>query len=325
MSTGKPRLHPLGHDRFEGDDPRLAGGLRGVHGDVGVAQRLVGVLIPDAHDLPDAGGDAELPAADRDRFLQHLQDAGGSAVHVGLVGQVVHHHGELVAPEPCHRVHRAQVPGEPSRDLDEHGITGCVPGVVVDLLEPVQVEQEQTDQAMVPGCARQRVGQPVPQHDSIGQAGQRVLERLTEQLVLQGLPVGDVPGVPEESAELSIGQLVRDGGLQRQRPPVVVPDLELDMGRVVGGGPDRCQRGFDHRQVLGMDPFRPDQLGRGAERLMQRGAGVGEHTLAVRHPDQVGRAVDQRLELGRRRLAGPTAATTSDQEQTRDDDDRADQ
>lgn len=124
--------------------------------------------------------------------------------------------------------------GEPSRDLDEHGITGCVPGVVVDLLEPVQVEQEQTDQAMVPGCARQRVGQPVPQHDPVGQAGQRVLERLTEQLVLQGLPVGDVPGVPEESAELSIGQLVRDGGLQRQRPPVVVPDLELDMGRVVG-------------------------------------------------------------------------------------------
>lgn len=215
--------------------------------------------------------------------------------------------------------------GEPSRDLDEHGITGCVPGVVVDLLEPVQVEQEQTDQAMVPGCARQRVGQPVPQHDPVGQAGQRVLERLTEQLVLQGLPVGDVPGVPEESAELSIGQLVRDGGLQRQRPPVVVPDLELDMGRVVGGGADRCQRGFDHRQVLGMDPFRPDQLGRGAERLMQRGAGVGEDTLAVRHPDQVGRAVDQRLELGRRRLAGPTAATTSDQEQTRDDDDRADQ
>ena len=61
-----------------------------------------------------------------------------------------------------------------------HGVTGRMSSRIVELLEAVQVEQEHPDVAVVTCRPSESICQSVSQHDPVPDAGQRILEGLSE-------------------------------------------------------------------------------------------------------------------------------------------------
>ena len=82
--------------------------------------------------------------------------------------------GELVAAEPGQHVARPQRGAQPRADLAEQVVAGVVAEAVVDLLEPVEVEQQQRGRA--PGGRRGRATRSaaLEQGAAVGQPGQLV-------------------------------------------------------------------------------------------------------------------------------------------------------
>ena len=89
------------HRRLEDLVALLAGVLGRVHGDVGVAQQLLGAvdLRRPALDDPEARVRRDLVPGDRERALEQPDDAVGDAADVLGVADVVQEHGELVAAQ----------------------------------------------------------------------------------------------------------------------------------------------------------------------------------------------------------------------------------
>ena len=99
------------------------------------------------------------------------------------------HHRDLVATEPGREVLDAQPGLDPLRDAHQQRVPGGVPELVVDLLEPVEVEEQQGHRVVLALRGHQPVGEPVQEQGPAGQARQRVVERLVH--VREGLRVGE--------------------------------------------------------------------------------------------------------------------------------------
>src|SRR5665647_2441191 len=82
---------------------------------------------------------------------------------------------ELVPAQPRQQVAGVQLLGEPHADLDQQPVPDVMPEAVVDLLEPVQVEQEERTPAL-PG--QQTLRDVLVQGPPVGQPGQFVGPRL---------------------------------------------------------------------------------------------------------------------------------------------------
>ena len=131
------------HVRRERAHLALAGLLRAVHRDVGVAHQVVGV-----HAGAGArGGDADRRAhparlaGDRDGLGEQRDDPVRDLLAVALVG-VLEQDRELVAAQPRGQVGRPHAAADPLGGGHQHGVAGGVAGVVVDALEVVEVEEE---------------------------------------------------------------------------------------------------------------------------------------------------------------------------------------
>ena len=70
--------------------------------------------------------------------------------------------------------------------------------------------------------ATQRLLDPVLEQGPVGQVGQRVVERLVHQLVLQLLALADVAGVEHQTADAGVVEQVGDGHLGLAQPTVAV-------------------------------------------------------------------------------------------------------
>ena len=87
------------HGRLVHDVAALAGGLRRVHGDVGIAHQLLDAVLGIREGDADARRHAHVGDRLVERLLQRLDDARGDLEHRVLRGQVLEQHGELVAAE----------------------------------------------------------------------------------------------------------------------------------------------------------------------------------------------------------------------------------
>ena len=95
--------------------------------------------------MPDAGLQLEQHALEPERLGQRRLDP---QRHLGRrlgVRDGRQQHGELVAAEPGDHVLGPQRAADPLGDVLEQPVAHLVPEGVVDLLEPVEVEQEQPD------------------------------------------------------------------------------------------------------------------------------------------------------------------------------------
>ena len=153
----------------------------------------------------DARRRVELATRQRDRLVQHRDDALGELDRLGDVGDVFAHDHELVAAEARHRVGRADRTGEPTRDLDEQLVADDVTETVVDELEAVEVEEQDRDVALGAFGARQRVREAVDEQQAVGEVGEVVVQRLVRERLLGALAVGDVAHLHEVVARVAVG------------------------------------------------------------------------------------------------------------------------
>ncbi len=172
------QAEPVGRVAVPGGVVHLDAGvllLGQVHRDVGPAHQLldVGAVVGVDGD-PDARLQLEEHLLEVERLDQRVAHP---ARHVGDVvvrPDVGHHHGELVAAEPGHQVLRPQHALDPPRHQLEQPVADVVAEGVVDLLEPVQVQQR--DREPLDVRTIDRLAEPLQQQLAVGQPGQRVVQ-----------------------------------------------------------------------------------------------------------------------------------------------------
>ena len=154
------------------------GALVDEHRGVGPAQQPVGVVgLQRIPGLPDADREPQTMLADEERFAERGDDPARHAFDV-RVTSVGEQNGELVAAEPGDDVGRPGAVRETLGDGDQERVAGLVAELVVDRFELVQIDVEEG--SVLPGVLRavHGVAQLGGELQTVGQAGELVMERL---------------------------------------------------------------------------------------------------------------------------------------------------
>ena len=184
LAQDVPTDDGFAHHGVENGVAALAGGLRLVHRDVGVAQEVLGAPAAVlARRDPDAETHRQDVRADRYRHLEGMQDAGGD-VHGGALGavRVAAQDREFVATEPGDEVPGANAAGKAVCRGAEELIADRVPERVVHGLEVVEVEEENGDVVV---AGREQRLDLLPEQRPVRQPGERIVERLMVEAVLE--------------------------------------------------------------------------------------------------------------------------------------------
>ena len=202
----------------------------------------------------DAGAQRHLLAGHRvrppDCFLRLLRPLSGL-----LAGGIVQQYRELVTAEAGQGGTGRRDGEQPVRDLHQHLVTDRVADGVVDVLEPVQVEQGQ-GVAVGAGGAGQRPLHPLSEHDPVGQSGQWVVQRLIAQLPLQRFLLADRLGEIRRTR----GELVGSALGRASGHPEPADQQDQQCRRHHGGDRDPQSVGVVHRLLdLGDHRDRGDQ------------------------------------------------------------------
>ena len=214
--------------------------------------------------------DARDLARQRDRSPEAL----GERERAILVGRALADDAELVSAQPRNELVVGHDVGEPGPDDRQELVAGVVPESVVDLLEPLEVDEEHRECRLGPTVG-ERLVEPGAELGSVGEPGQVVVQRLVRNGVQLSLhPPRDAAHDREEAEpEREQDELEnrRHGdrgatGCGRDRRIVVVDDEDAD--RAVGE-PEWCV-GAEHLRGPSVDVRRHDLAGnRARERLSE--------------------------------------------------------
>ena len=104
----------------------------------------------------------------------------------------IEHHHELVAPHPGGGIACANVAADGVGYVDEQFVTGGVPQGVVDFLESVEIDEAQSNLAIIDLGPSQRIGEACLQHATVGKVGEFVMGGPMSQLLGQMLSIRGV-------------------------------------------------------------------------------------------------------------------------------------
>ncbi len=148
---------------------RLAAALGAVHRDIGIAQQAVGgVRARGAEGDADAGRDVELPASKIEGRQELLGDAVRHDTGPRLAMEALQQDNELVASQTRDRLVLPNAGAKAIRDLFQERVADMMAEAVVDLLEIVDIEKQQTDAGDVASGPRQRLIQPICKRTRLG-------------------------------------------------------------------------------------------------------------------------------------------------------------
>ena len=240
--------------------------MAGVHGEVGVAQQLVGPGAGRVEGDADARSDEHLFADDGERPAQGADDALGDRGRAVLVLEVLEEHGELVAAHAGRGVALAQAALQTGGDRHQELVADRVAEAVVHRLEVVEVDEQHGDPRVLTSDASERVLDAITEEHLVRQVRQRVVKRLMGELALEPLRLRDVAEAPHPTDDLAADSLRLRVALD---DPTV---LELDQVAALGVGL-RVQLAHLRREAVGVDEL--------SEHVAQRDAVVtgGEHRL----------------------------------------------
>jgi hypothetical protein len=232
----RAQLHGLVHRFGEEAIAVAALVLRAVQRDVGLAHEVgaIGaVLGRERH--ADADADVRLVAEDLERAAQVLEDAVERALDSVVEVLLLEQDGELVAAEAGDGFGAAENPAQPAGDFLDQRIAGEVAEAVVDVLEPVEVEQQDRHLLPVPRADQRLVGGVVEQRP-VRQPGEHVVVGEMVRLGFLGLEL--------EVSLLEFGQVLvvalhQAAHAQRHQQDQQRDDAEYDTGRE--------QQHVDHR------------------------------------------------------------------------------
>ena len=127
-------LGPVGHEM-------TLGALGAIHRHIGALQKRVDVAaVRRVPGKPHAGVELDADPLRLDRRVKRGLELIAETLH-GRGVDVGHEDGELVSPKPCHQVLGPKCRKQPGPQLLKNAIAMVVAQGVVDLLEPVQVDE----------------------------------------------------------------------------------------------------------------------------------------------------------------------------------------
>ena len=232
--------------------------------------------------------------------VEGLQHARGDDDRLVLV-DVLEEDAELVAAEAGGRVLGPDRLDEAGRHQADQRVTLDVAEGVVDGLEVVEVEEQDRRAPGVVAAPAERVAEAVDVQGPVGEAGERVGERLPGQLLLERLPAGRVADGEDETAIL--GQAGRHH-LDGQPGAALLDDLAgealaLPRGKGAMGFPERGRRcGRDDGPDVPADElarFVVDRRRDGRAGELDRAAPVDDHAGVGPRGEE---RPDQRVRLG---------------------------
>ena len=202
------------------------GRLGGVERQIGVADHRVGAGAARVADGDaDRGADRHLVALDR-VGARHLLDQGlGKRFQQAGLDDARQHRLEFVAAQASDLAVVAHDGLQPIGDLAQQRVADRVAERIVDVLEPVEVDQEQGAALLPARGIAQRFVERLAHHRPVRQAGQRIEARQAADFLFAAPLFGEVRADPAEAHEAAL--LVEDR-IARQGPVDVL----------VGGGPD---------------------------------------------------------------------------------------
>ena len=276
----------------------LAVVLGRIHGEVGVAQQLVG---GDAGARRDRDSDAR---AHRRRLIvqqeglaQQVEHAPGRPPHLVGAADVLEQDRELVPAQPRGRVAGPQAAAQPPGDARQQLVAGGVPQGVVDRLEVVEVEEQDRDREGGAQLARQRVFDAVAEQRAVGQLGQRIVEGPVAQLLLERAALADIAERDDDGLHLGRVEQVGAQGLHEELG--AVPPFQPPVGP---GALPRTLHGLrEQRRHLaevvwvheGGQPAADQLVGVAAERPARRGVRREDLPARVQREDRLRSVVDE--------------------------------
>jgi hypothetical protein len=248
------------------------GAFRRVHGHVRPVQQGVRSVVGAAEGDTDAGADRHGGVAQLDRSGRGGQDAFGDRARLGDVTHLVEDDGELVAAEAGCGVGLTHAALQHLGEGLQNPVAGLVAEGVVDLLEPVQIDEQHRDVFPAADGPLQAVAQAHP----VGQAGETVGQHQFVVLPHRGqLPDRDRAGhhdrAGDQPAPREHGALA-DGSHQQQQ----VTAGQRQVRQMTDGG-----RGVRRRSDTGLGGRPPELLDRGDDH--QEGAGEQAQPGGQRH------------------------------------------
>ncbi len=158
-------------------------GLGDIHGDVRPLQQHRGVdaVLPGEH-YSDAGFHIKGDPVDQERGLECVPQRGADILGRCDVGDVREQDGELVTAEPGNGVGLVQHRTKPGADLFQQLVTVVVTEGVVDLLEPVQIDEQQSDCRAGALSRSELLAATVKEQHAVRQTGQGIVKRVAQRL-----------------------------------------------------------------------------------------------------------------------------------------------
>ena len=207
--------------------------LRPVHGLVGlVEQDLRRPSSADRDGNPDARRDRVTVFGPVRAAAQLGDDSSADVDRVQVALDVGCEDDELVAADAGDGVHRAQDRVQLGGDPAQHRVSCGVPAGVVDLLEPVEVDEEHGSAPTRTLRVGEGLVDAVDEQRPIRQPGQRVVRRLLGQRRLGVLQVGHPLGLgPAEPIDLTILRLLGAEVGEREADEVVAVDRRAASSR----------------------------------------------------------------------------------------------
>ena len=224
---------PLAHGGVEHHRPRAALCLGPVHGGVRVEEQILRPRVGRRGERdPEAGGGEDLVARDGERLRGDLMDAVRHHRRVVRLAHVVEQDGELVSSLPRQRVALAEAGVQPGGHLHQELVPGGVAQAVVHGLEPIEVEEQHGEAVpFAPPRAGEGALHQVEKQGAVGQARERVVERVVQHAVGDRLALRDVHQRAGQADRLAAPVLHRRAARQHPSPrslPVEEPVLVLE-------------------------------------------------------------------------------------------------
>ena len=149
------------------------GGLGGVERQVRIAHHAVGAASPRVADRnPDRSADRHAIALDHIRARDLLDQRARERLEQTNIDHPRQHRLEFVAAQPADLAMVAHHAGQPLRDLAEQRIADRMAQRVVDILEPVEVDQEQRAALLAARGVAQCLVERLAHQRAIGQSGE---------------------------------------------------------------------------------------------------------------------------------------------------------
>ena len=237
--------HPVVHGGLEQAVAALALGLGDVHRGVGVADQLVGVGgVPRLDDRDaEAGADDQVVVVELERAAERVEDPLGGLDRRLRVVDVLEQDRELVAAEAGGGVGGADARGDALGHLEQDPVAGGVAEAVVDGLEVVEVDEQHGHPDAVAQRPRDRVADALVEQRAVGEVGDRIVERLVGELLLERLALGDVAAVEHDPADRAVAEQVGVQDLEVAQAAVLVREQAVDhLGAPVAPAPSVRRR-----------------------------------------------------------------------------------